>query len=147
MQSHPSIFPLYNPSSVDVIVFWEIPSQARAGHILIPGVTFGAGHAALKEIIEDAEGAKVKRSMYAETQREKEEILDAIRASEWNAEMNPIVIDQQHGRTVKHEFSQGCVKCDEFASHTLIFLFTGLLLCKRRSRCEISRCHTHHATF
>lgn len=107
VQSHPSLFPLYNPSSVDVIVFWDIPSQARAGHILVPAVTFGAGHAALKEIIEDAEGAKVKRNMYAETQREKEDILDSIRASDWNAEMNPIVIDQQHGRTVKHDFSQG----------------------------------------
>ena len=99
---------------MDVIVFWDIPSQARSGHILIPGVTFGAGHAALKEIIEDAEGAKVKRNMYAETRREKEDILDSIRASDWNAEMNPIVIDQQHGRTVKHDFSQGCVKCDRF---------------------------------
>lgn len=109
VHSHPSIFPLYNPSSVDVVVFWEIPQQNRSGHILVPGITFGIGHAALKEIIEDAEGAKVKRSIYAETQREKEEILDAVRASEWNAEMNPITVAQTHEDALEHNFSDGCV--------------------------------------
>lgn len=93
-----------------MVVFWEISSQQRSGHLLIPGITFGASHAPLKEIIEDAEGAKVKRSMYAETQREKEEILDAIRASEWNAEMNPIFVTLQHGHTVEHKFAERCVR-------------------------------------
>jgi hypothetical protein len=110
VRSHPFIFPLYNPSSVDVVAFWEIPSQQRSGHLLIPGITFGAGHAALKEIIDDAEGIKAKRNMYAETQREKNEILDAVRRSEWNAEMNPIVVTLQHGHKVEHDFKQGCVK-------------------------------------
>jgi trafficking protein particle complex subunit 8 len=110
LRSHPFIFPLYNPSSVDVVVFWEIPSQQRSGHLLVPGITFGAGHAALKETIEDAEGIKVKRNMYAETQREKNEILDAVRRSEWNAEMNPIVVTLQHGHKLDHNFAKGCVK-------------------------------------
>jgi trafficking protein particle complex subunit 8 len=110
VHSHPFIFPLYNPFSVDIVIFWDIPSQQRSGHLLVPGITFGAGHAALKEIIEDAEGIKVKRNMYAETQREKDEILDAIRASEWNAEMNPIVVTLQHGHKLEHDFTEGCVK-------------------------------------
>jgi hypothetical protein len=70
----------------------------------------GAGHAELKEIIEDAEGIKVKRNMYAETQREKNEILDAVRGSEWNAEMNPIIVTLQHGHKMGHNFTEGCVK-------------------------------------
>lgn len=117
-RSHPSIFPLYNSSSVDAVVFWEIPSQQRSGHLLIPGITFGAGHAALKEIIDDAEGIKVKRNMYAETQREKNEILDAVRRSEWNAEMNPIVVTLQHGHKLEHDFTQGCVKHHPVLSFT-----------------------------
>jgi hypothetical protein len=107
--SYPSIFPLYNPASIDVIVFWEIPSQHRSGHLLVPGITLGAGHAALKDIIEEAEGARVQRSMYAETQREKREILDAIRQSEWNVEMNPILVTLQDANTLQHDFSKGCV--------------------------------------
>jgi len=91
-------------------VFWENPSQQRSGHLLIPGITFSAGHAALKEIIDDAEGIKAKRDMYAETQREKSEILDAVRRSEWNAEMNPIVVTLQYGHKLEHDFTQGCVK-------------------------------------
>jgi len=107
VQSRPFIFPLYNPSSVDIIIFWEIPSQQRSGHLLVPDIAFGAGHAALKEIIEDAEEIKAKRNMYAETQREKNEILDAVRASEWNKEMNPIVVTIQHGHVMEHDFTKG----------------------------------------
>jgi hypothetical protein len=115
--SHPFIFPLYNPFSVDVVIFWEIPSEGRSGHLLVPDINFGAGHAALKEIIEDAERIKVKRNMYAETQREKNEILDAVRASEWNAEMNPIVVTLQHGHKVEHDFTEGCVKHSVLLCH------------------------------
>ncbi|KAF8078759.1 ER-golgi trafficking TRAPP I complex 85 kDa subunit-domain-containing protein [Lyophyllum atratum] len=106
-QSHPYIFPLYNPAAVDFIVFWEIPASRRAGYITVPGLVLGAGSAALGSIIKEAEGAKVKRSMYAETQREKVEILDAIRGSEWNAEMNPMVLLLQEPETVYHDFSHG----------------------------------------
>ncbi|KAJ7038336.1 ER-golgi trafficking TRAPP I complex 85 kDa subunit-domain-containing protein [Mycena alexandri] len=104
--SYPSIFPLYNPNSVDFLIFWEIAAQQRYGHILVSGITLGAGHAALKDIIDDAENAKVKRSMYAETQRQKMEVLDAIRHSEWNAEMNPIYVTQEEIPVV-HDFSKG----------------------------------------
>lgn len=108
-ESYPAIFPLYNPSSVDFIVFWEIPAQRRSGHIFVPGVILGATHAPLKGIIAEAERAKVKRSMYAETQREKIEVLDAIRGSEWNAEMNPVVLSLQEISALGHDFKQGSV--------------------------------------
>ncbi|KAJ7783643.1 ER-golgi trafficking TRAPP I complex 85 kDa subunit-domain-containing protein [Mycena maculata] len=104
--TYPSIFPLHHPNSVDIIIFWEIPAQERYGHIFVSGITLGAGHAALKDIIDEAESAKVKRSMYAETQRQKMEVLDAIRHSEWNTEMNPIVVHQEDA-PVSHDFSQG----------------------------------------
>jgi hypothetical protein len=105
--SHPSIFPLYNPLSVDFVVFWNIPSEQRSGHVLVSDITLGARHAALREVLEGVESAKVKRSMYAETQREKVEMLQAIRDSEWNAEMNPIVVIVQDGLVIEHDFSQG----------------------------------------
>ncbi|KAG5647603.1 hypothetical protein DXG03_008956 [Asterophora parasitica] len=106
-QTHPYIFPLCNPASVDFVIFWEIPNQQRSGYISVLGLTLGAGHAALGTIIEEAEGAQVKRSMYAETQREKEEILDGIRRSEWNVEMNPLVLLLQEPGTLRHDFSHG----------------------------------------
>ncbi|OBZ79321.1 hypothetical protein A0H81_00967 [Grifola frondosa] len=104
---HRSIFPLYNPSSVDVLVFWELPTQGRSGHILISGLTLGAHHAALKEVVEAAENAKVKRSMYAETRRERAAILEAVRDCEWNAEMDPVGIAVQGDVTIEHDFSKG----------------------------------------
>lgn len=47
--------------------------------------------------------------MYAETQREKQEVLDAIKGCEWNAEMNPIVMTLQHGHALEHDFANGYV--------------------------------------
>ncbi|KZT30693.1 hypothetical protein NEOLEDRAFT_1126297 [Neolentinus lepideus HHB14362 ss-1] len=109
--SHPYVFSLYNPAALDVVIFWEIPSQQRAGHISVSGLLLGAGHAALKEVIEEAENAKVKRSMYAETHRERQDILKAIRASEWNAEMNPVVVRVEDGQQLQHDFAKGgCLK-------------------------------------
>ncbi|KIP12403.1 hypothetical protein PHLGIDRAFT_27246 [Phlebiopsis gigantea 11061_1 CR5-6] len=101
------IFPIFNPASVDFIVFWEIPSQGRHGHCLLTGLTLGATHAPLRELIEEAESAKTKRSMYAETQRERVQLLETIRYSEWNAEMDPLVIASIDGQVVRHDFSQG----------------------------------------
>ncbi|KAG1875607.1 ER-golgi trafficking TRAPP I complex 85 kDa subunit-domain-containing protein [Suillus subalutaceus] len=120
--SHPSIFPLYNPLSVDFVVFWKIPSEQRSGHILVSDITLGASHAALRGVLEGVESAKVKRSMYAETQREKVEMLQAIRDSEWNAEMNPIVVIVKDGLVIEHDFSQGvCLTHVEFTirNHSL----------------------------
>ena len=61
-------------------------------------------------MIEEVERTKLKRSIYAETQRERLEILEAVRTSEWNAEMNPVVVSLQDGQ-VAHDFSKGWVLC------------------------------------
>ena len=105
--THEYIFPLHNPYSTSLVVFWEIPSQDRYGHVLVPGLTLGASHAPLRGVIQASESAKVKRSMYAETERERQDILDAVRTCDWNAEMDPTVVSVRDGFTVKHDFSQG----------------------------------------
>ncbi|KAF8575503.1 hypothetical protein K439DRAFT_1419748 [Ramaria rubella] len=105
--SLPHIFPLRNPQALDIIMFWEIPSEQRRGFVTVPGLLLGACHAPLDEIIQQSETAKVRRTMYAETAREKGEILEAIRASEWNAEMNPIVVRVTSKPRIEHDFSLG----------------------------------------
>lgn len=104
---HSTIFPLYNPAAVDLLVFWETASLGISGHCYVSGITIGAAHARLDSIIEEAESAKVKRSMYAETRRENMEVLDAIRNSEWNAEMDPMVLSLSDGITKNHDFTSG----------------------------------------
>ncbi|KAF7320299.1 hypothetical protein MKEN_00814700 [Mycena kentingensis (nom. inval.)] len=94
-RSFSSTFPLYHPNAVDVVVVWSIPSQERHGLVFVPGVTLGAGHAALQDVIAEAENAKVKRSIYAETQRERQEITESIKHSEWNTEMSPVVVRRE----------------------------------------------------
>lgn len=110
---------------MDFLVFWEITSERRTGSILLSGLNLGAGHGALQEAIENVENARVKRSMYAETQREKMEILQSIRDSEWNAEMNPLVVTIQEDM-VEHDFSLGCVA--SYRSSPSCSLTSGLVL-------------------
>jgi len=105
--SYQSIFPLYHPHSVDIVVFWEILSQQRSGHLLVSGFSMGAGHAPLRDIIEEVENAKVARSMYAETRREKVEVIQAIMNSDWNAETDPMTLALRFEETVEHEFCNG----------------------------------------
>jgi hypothetical protein len=103
---HPYIFPLYHPHSLDVLIFWDIPSSERSGHVLISGVNVGAEHGALNAIIQETQELKVKRIMYAETDRERSSILEAIRASEWNAEMNPVSLTTIEPGVINHDFSE-----------------------------------------
>ena len=104
---HPHIFPLYHPSALDIILFWDIPSSGRSGYILASGLLLGASHAPLRDIIQEVEQRKAKRSMFAETQREREEILESIRNSEWNMEMNPLVTTAHCEDIIGHDFSSG----------------------------------------
>lgn len=106
---HRSIFPLRNPSSIDVLVFWKIPSQGRSGYLLVTGLTLGADHAPLKELIDELERAKVKRSMFAETQNQRVDLVQAVKTSEWNTETDPLAVTVKDGAMVSHDFSKGCV--------------------------------------
>jgi len=105
--SYHTVFPLYNPAALDVLVFWEMPSLERRGHVLVSGLTLGAEHGDLGGIIEEAESAKVKRSMYAETQREKVEVMRAVRGGEWNVNSNPVVVSVKCELVVDHDFEAG----------------------------------------
>ena len=109
LPTHQYVFPLYHPHSLDVIIFWKIPAQGRSGHILLPSLSLGAGHASLTEVISEAENTKMKRSMYAETTRQRLEILESVRSCEWNAEMNPVEVSVRDGVSVMHDFSKGYV--------------------------------------
>ena len=67
----------------------------------------GAEHGDLGSIIEEAESAKVKRIMYAETQREKMEVMQAVRGGEWNVNSNPVVVNVKYELVVEHDFESG----------------------------------------
>ena len=70
-------------------------------------MTLGAEHADLGSMIDEAESAKVKRSMYAETQREKVEVMRAVRGGEWNVNSNPVVVSVECDLVVEHDFELG----------------------------------------
>jgi hypothetical protein len=105
------IFPLYTPHTFDIYIYWEVNSLdgVRNGCCIIRELCVGAGHEGLREVLLRAENAK-ENSMYAETQREKGALLGALRSSEWNLEMDPIVVKVRIKRAIiGHNFRQGYV--------------------------------------
>ena len=71
--------------------------------------TLGAQHAALKALVDAAATMKAKRSMYAETHRERLAILEAVRVCEWNAETDPVAVFVKDGLVIEHDFRHGYV--------------------------------------
>ena len=100
------MLPLFDEYTVDLLVFWEIAAEQRSGHVLVSGLSLGPGHGALRDIIESVESGKVKRSMYAETERGRKTLLAAVKKSHWNSEADPIVV-RVNSVATQHDFSTG----------------------------------------
>ena len=83
----------------------------------------GASHSPLNDVLNQAENAKSKRSIYAETRRERDSLLEAIQCSEWNMEMDPIVVTLNDGATFHHDFTKGCVGPLIFQSNERAFIY------------------------
>ena len=103
--AHSRIFPLYGSLTVDLILHWEMPLHERYGYILISGFRLGAEHALLNDVLRSEK--QVKRTMYAETEKERREILDSFSRSEWNADFNPISVVIRYEDHIKHDFILG----------------------------------------
>lgn len=101
--THSSIFPLYHPGAVDVLVHWSLPAQGRSGFVLATGVVLGAAHAPLRDALERAENTRPDRNMYAETTRERAQALADVQSSVWNHEMDPVVV-MVGDSEVEHDF-------------------------------------------
>jgi hypothetical protein len=105
---------------MDIAVSWSIPasstssngdsrigviSLADAGDLLALGTRDGA----LKNVLRKAEeGSKKGRIMYAETTREREMLLQAIRNCRWNEERCPISLSSAGpAGGIVHDFGNG----------------------------------------
>jgi hypothetical protein len=139
LNSLSSIFPLYHPYSVDILIFWENTSKKRSGHVLVPGLTVGSSHGLFRGIIAEAESSKAIRSMYAETRREKMEILQAVRDSDWNNEMDPLTVTLEFVDSVSHDFARGFVSWTFVRPVSLTDYLSDLALQRSSSNCAITR--------
>lgn len=94
-----------------------IISLADAGDLL----SLGARHGALRYVLSstDENGVEKKRkgrTMYAETERERKMLLDAIRDCRWNEDRCPVSLSVRaesgsdgEGSVVEHDFGNGYV--------------------------------------
>jgi hypothetical protein len=102
---HPVLFPLYHPAALDLVLAWEADGARRRGHVLVHAGELGARHGMLTQVLTGT----ATRSMYAETQAERVEMLAALGASVWNMEMDPVVLSAPDAH-VAHDFAaDGCV--------------------------------------
>ncbi|PVF97590.1 hypothetical protein CPB86DRAFT_785718 [Serendipita vermifera] len=101
------LFPLYTPHSIDVTLFWHLPHSDRQGIVISCDLQVGAGHGMLQEVLERAGHSKAK-SIYAETKREHELLLQHFTECEWNRETDPVVVHAKaENILVDHDFAKG----------------------------------------
>ncbi|GJJ13919.1 hypothetical protein Clacol_008176 [Clathrus columnatus] len=106
--SFDKILPLWSHRRMNIVLSWEIPEENRRGFVTIPGITLGACHAPLEEAIHNSAASSTKRAIYAETTREKAVIQNIIQSSDWNTEMNPLVVRvSTRSPQIAHDFSHG----------------------------------------
>ena len=106
---YPAIFPLYTPQDLDIVIQWSTP-DGRSGHSALTDLIVGPQHGALNSVVarmENGGSSTQVRSMYAETTREREALLQAIRTSHWNVEEDPVSVHVKAPQDVKHDFSKG----------------------------------------
>ncbi|KAF8324689.1 ER-golgi trafficking TRAPP I complex 85 kDa subunit-domain-containing protein [Cantharellus anzutake] len=109
MQQAEAIFPFYSGTDMDICVLWGLPGTARSGQIDLTNLIVGVQHGALNRLLSDiTSSTKVStREMYAETARERESLVEAISASPWNVNDDPLRLDLQFEPVQKHDFELG----------------------------------------
>ncbi|ORY80223.1 ER-golgi trafficking TRAPP I complex 85 kDa subunit-domain-containing protein [Leucosporidium creatinivorum] len=102
---HSSLFPLFSPSSLDLLLFWQIPSTGQQGHHHLADIPLGAGHDRLKAVLELAE--LKAGGLYAESQRERTALLAGLRRSELGVDEMPAQVSVVVEENGEHEFERG----------------------------------------
>ncbi|KAK4704695.1 trafficking protein particle complex subunit 8, partial [Phenoliferia sp. Uapishka_3] len=101
---HRHLFSLFNSRSIDLLVFWTIPSTGASGHHHLSDIPLGAGTNHLKEVLETAE--LKAGGLYAESQRERSTLLAGLRKSELGVDENPIAVLVDVPELVEHAFDK-----------------------------------------
>jgi hypothetical protein len=65
------------------------------------------GFPLLQLLVDEALQAKAKRSMFAETLREREEMLESIQSCSWNKATNPVTVTASCPEIISHNFGSG----------------------------------------
>lgn len=107
MALHQHLFPLFNPRSLDLVVFWTVPSTGERGHHHLADIPLGAGSNRLKQVLETAE--LKAGGLYAESQRERSTLLAGLRRSEMGVDEPPAKVSLVVDELLDHDFASGRV--------------------------------------
>ncbi|KAI5480856.1 (transport protein particle) complex protein Trs85 [Pseudohyphozyma bogoriensis] len=102
---HQYLFTLFNPRSIDLVVFWTVPSTGVQGHHHLVDIPLGAATNSLTQVLETAE--LKAGGLYAESQRERSTLLAGLRRSELGVDGNPIEVVIEVADAVDHDFDAG----------------------------------------
>ncbi|KAM0793278.1 hypothetical protein ACM66B_000739 [Microbotryomycetes sp. NB124-2] len=105
---HRWLFPLFNPFSLDLLVFWHVPATKQRGYHHLTGIPLGATSNELRSVLRSAE--LKAGGLYAESQRERTMLLSSLGRSEFGRDDNPVKVWIEVDDVVSHDFDQGpCV--------------------------------------
>ncbi|KAK4058005.1 hypothetical protein OIO90_000744 [Microbotryomycetes sp. JL221] len=99
------LFPLFSPRTLDLLVFWTVPSTGARGHHHLTGIPLGAGSNDLKDVL--AAGETKAGGLYAESQRERTLLLSSLARSEFGRSDNPVKVWIEVNDAIEHDFDEG----------------------------------------
>ena len=100
----PYVFPLIEPRSLSLIVFWS--SGDRRGFIFMPDMRLGPSENIMADVLKRSR--ERKGGLYEETQRERDALTARLERSEYAREDCPVVVATQV-KTSSFELSEECV--------------------------------------
>lgn len=102
---HRHLFPAFESRSIDLLVFWTVPSTGARGHHHLTGIPLGASTNRLRDVLDKAE--LKAGGLYAESQRERTALLAGLRRSELGTDEDPARVSVAVNEFVTHDFATG----------------------------------------
>lgn len=130
------IFRQFTARTLDIIIFWSIPSRGKHGHHHLADLRLGASENSVGEILQNAEG--IAGGLYAESQREREILLANIQSSEYGITDNPITVVQSAPPSVEVDFEQKRYFGVTQAGRRTLMQQVDTIDCQSCSTCRIS---------
>ena len=110
------IFPLFDPLDLDLEISWSIPGTSRHGHMYLHALRLAPEFSLVEGVRRDTEiaiakGGKQVRTMYEETGRLRQLLVESVLNGVISLEEDPVLLKVDVGKRrngeVRHDFAEG----------------------------------------
>jgi hypothetical protein len=87
------VFPMYLPSTLDLLVFWRLPQSNRQGWHYVPDLPSSPGVSVVRDLLQKA-SLTIGSGRYEESAQERTKLMECLQFSELARSACPVVVRQ-----------------------------------------------------